>query len=205
MLTALGRALKIGLSKCSNEIIARFDSDDINRLDRFELQIKEINSDYDIDLVAGHISEFKCKINDLNSTRKSVLNLNQFKRTIIWKNPINHVTVMFKKSSVLKVGGYKNHLFMEDYNLWIRMLSLINIKYLGVDEILVDVRVGEKSMFERRRGLQYIKSEYQLFLLKLKYLNTSFIIIFFTFFLRLIPRLMPVFILKIIYFKILRK
>lgn len=57
----LGRALKIGLSKCSNEIIARFDSDDINRLNRFELQIKEIISDYAIDLVAGHISEFKIK------------------------------------------------------------------------------------------------------------------------------------------------
>ena len=201
----LGRALKIGLSKCSNEIIARFDSDDINRLNRFELQIKEINSDYAIDLVAGHISEFKIKKNDINSIRKSALNLKQFKRIIVWKNPINHVTVMFKKSCVIKVGGYKNHFFMEDYNLWVRMLSLINIKYIGIDEVLVDVRVGEKSMFKRRRGLQYVKSEYQLFLLKLKYLNKNFIIILFTFFLRLIPRLMPVFILKIIYFKILRK
>ena len=52
----LGIALKIGLSKCSNEIIARFDSDDINRLNRFELQIKEINSDFSLDLVAGHIN-----------------------------------------------------------------------------------------------------------------------------------------------------
>ena len=201
----LGRALKIGLSKCSNEIIGRFDSDDINRLDRFELQIKAINSDSAIDLVAGHISEFRHKKNDINSIRKSVLNLKQLKRTIIWKNPINHVTVMFKKSSFIKVGGYKNHLFMEDYNLWIRMLSLINIKYIGIDEVLVDVRVGENSMFKRRRGLLYIKSEFQLFLLKLKYLNTNFIIIFSSFLLRIIPRLMPVFILKIIYFKILRK
>ena len=201
----LGIALKIGLSKCSNEIIARFDSDDINRLNRFELQIKEINSDFSLDLVAGHISEFRSKKNDINSVRKSALNLKQFKRTIVWKNPINHVTVMFKKSLVNNVGGYQNHLFMEDYNLWIRMLSSIKIKFIGIDKVLVDVRVGEKSMFKRRRGLQYIKSEFQLFSLKLKYLNTNYIIILLTFFLRIIPRLMPVFIIKVIYSKILRK
>lgn len=66
---------------------------------------------------------------------------------------------MFKKSCVIKVGGYKNHFFMEDYNLWVRMLSLINIKYIGIDEVLVDVRVGEKSMFKRRRGLLIDKWE----------------------------------------------
>lgn len=193
----LGKALNIGLSNCSNEIIARFDSDDINRLYRFELQLEKINSDKNIDMVAGHISEFKLKIGDIDSIRKSALDQDELKRIIFWKNPINHVTVMFKKSAILDAGGYKDHLYMEDYNLWIRMFSnLCKIKI--INKILVDVRIGDK-MINRRRGLAYVKSEFKLMKVKLKYLKSNYVSIVLSFCFRFISRLMPLFILSIIY------
>lgn len=42
------------------------------------------------------------------------------------------MTVVFRKNEILAVGGYQDHLFMEDYNLWLRLLAagyeLRNIK-----------------------------------------------------------------------------
>lgn len=199
----VGIAYNFGVSKCSNEIIAIVDSDDINRKDRFKNQINILNKNK-VDLVSGHISEFCSKPGDLSSLKKTALSILDYNKHVCFRNPINNATTMFYKSSLIKAGGYLHHPYMEDYNLWIRMFSLINFKYLGIDEVLVDVRVGDNSMFSRRRGFKYINSEFQLFLLKIKHLNNNFIIIFTSFLLRSIPRILPVFILKIIYYKYLR-
>ena len=41
----LGKALNIGINHCDNEIIARMDTDDIARTDRFEKQLKVLHED----------------------------------------------------------------------------------------------------------------------------------------------------------------
>ncbi len=50
------------------------------------------------------------------------------------------MTVVFRKNEILAVGGYQDHLFMEDYNLWLRLLAagyeLRNIKiYSSMPEL----------------------------------------------------------------------
>ena len=118
------------------------------------------------------------------------------------RNPINHMTVAFKKEAVLAVGGYQHHLFMEDYNLWIRMISS-GYKVANLPDILVKVRAGN-SMVTRRKGLKYIKSEYKLANLKIKTnLDNSFSA-YSIFLLRSIPGMLPTSFLSKIY-KMLRK
>lgn len=79
---------------------------------------------------------------------------------------MNHVTVMFKKSSVQKAGGYIELFCNEDYYLWIRM-CLKNCKFANTGTNLVNVRVGD-DMYQRRGGKKYFKSEMQIqrFMLK---------------------------------------
>jgi hypothetical protein len=48
------------------------------------------------------------------------------------------------------VGGYKHHLYMEDYNLWIRVISA-GYRIGNLEDILVEARVGKHTL-ERRRG-----------------------------------------------------
>jgi len=158
----LGKALSIGLTHCNNEIIARMDSDDICRENRFELQLNKIEKNPDIRVLGTGVSEF----DPLGNVREKILPENYFeiKKFIKKKNPINHMTVMFYKQDILDVGGYQHHLYMEDYNLWIRLVAK-NIKFHNLLDICVDVRVGEE-MISRRRGAIYIKSEYQLYRLK---------------------------------------
>ena len=61
---------------------------------------------------------------------------------------MNHVTVMFKKSSVLKAGNYIDWHYNEDYILWIKMLENNN-KFYNIQKNLVNVRVGE-DIYQRR-------------------------------------------------------
>ena len=55
----LGVALNIGLTKCSHELVARADSDDICVRNRFELQLAYFEEHPEVHIVGGNISEFK--------------------------------------------------------------------------------------------------------------------------------------------------
>lgn len=73
---------------------------------------------------------------------------------------MNLVTVMLKKSDVMKVGGYQDWYCEEDYYLWIR-LTLAGYKFYNIQDNLVNVRVGEE-MYQRRGGKKYFDSEVRL-------------------------------------------
>lgn len=169
----LGRALKIGLENCKYGLVARMDADDINNYQRFEKQLEAFRKDAGIHLVGSYIGEFFDNPTNIKFTRKVPETNNEIKKMSKRRNPINHVSVMFKKNAVLSSGNYKHLLFLEDYYLWIRMLNE-NCKLLNLKETLVYVRTGEK-MFKRRGNFVYIISWYKLQkkMLKFKITNIS--------------------------------
>ena len=73
---------------------------------------------------------------------------------------MNLVTVMYKKSDILRVGGFIDWFCEEDYYLWIR-LARNGYQFYNIQENLVNVRVG-KEMYSRRGGWRYFKSEARL-------------------------------------------
>lgn len=164
----LGNALNIGLEKCSFDIIARMDSDDISVENRFEKQIEEFKKDNNLSIVGGYISEFIDNPNESVGIREVPLNQQEISNYIKNRNPFNHMTVMFKKQSVLEAGNYKDFFYYEDYYLWVRMF-LKDMKMKNIDSILVNARVG-KDMYQRRGGMKFYKSgvKFQKFLLKNK-------------------------------------
>lgn len=156
----LGEALRIGFEKCSFEIIARMDSDDISDFYRFEKQLKFLSENKDVDLIGGSIGEFFEEVNDIKFIRQLPKDIELIKKMAIRRNPVNHVTVMFKKSSVMEAGSYQPLAYLEDYYLWIRMLNK-GMKIVNMDDVLVYVRTGQE-MFKRRSNPVYIKSWWQL-------------------------------------------
>lgn len=151
----LGLALAAGVPQCRNELIARMDTDDVCRKDRFEIQLKEFGKDPDLDICGSHISEFEDDINHIVAQRKVPLGHAEIKEFQKRRDGFNHVTVMFKKSAVLKAGNYQSCMLMEDTYLWVNMF-LAGCKAKNIDDFLVYVRIG-KDMFERRGGLSYYK------------------------------------------------
>ncbi|MCF6439070.1 glycosyltransferase [Pseudoalteromonas luteoviolacea] len=199
----LGEALNQGLKACSYELVARFDTDDINTPDRFEKQIEFMQNNPDVDLVTSNISEFQTEVGDISSFRTVPCSNNEIIKLAKYRNPINHVAVIFKKSAVLEVGSYKDLYFMEDYYLWIRMMGA-GKQLASINESLVHVRIGN-GMHKKRKGIKYAGSEYKLFKIKLKYGITGYLNGAFIFCLRLLPRLLPSSVLKVVYNRLRRK
>ncbi len=163
-----GNARRIGLKNCSYDIVALMDADDICVPQRFEKQIKEFEKDSELDIVGGQITEFIDDIKNVAGVRTVPTNDGEIKAYMKKRCPMNQMTVMFKKSSVEKVGGYIDWFCEEDYYLWLRM-ALGNMKFKNLPETLVNVRVGEE-MYMRRGGIKYFVSEAKLqgFMLKNK-------------------------------------
>lgn len=192
----LGKALNKGLSSCSNELIARVDTDDINHTDRFEKQVSYMIRNPDTVAISSSILEFESDPNQ-PSCSKNVPYDDSIKSYSLKRNPLNHAASIFRRSAVMNCGGYKHLLFMEDYYLWIRLLAK-GYKINNIPEPLVSVRVGN-GMLEKRRGLTYAKSEFTLMkeIYALKLTKKPSTALLFT--ARGICRLMPSFILKRMY------
>ena len=151
----LGKALNFGMQKCSNELIARMDTDDIAEPNRFELQIKEFAQDKELTLCGGQIAEFADNTKEITGYRNVPLKHNEILNFAKKRNPFNHMAVMFKKQAVQSVGGYLDMPYFEDYWLWARMLKS-GYKAKNIDQVLVKVRAGQ-DMIARRGGLNYAR------------------------------------------------
>jgi glycosyltransferase involved in cell wall biosynthesis len=199
----LAYALNYGLQYCSCEFIARMDSDDICLPERFEKEVTYLGENLDVALVSGYIREFNNYPNDIDSTRKVPIGYPNIIKYLKRRNAFNHMAVIFRKSAILAVGGYKEiHLF-EDYDLWIRLVQA-GYRVDNLEEVLVYVRIGN-NMIGRRCGFDYAKKEIR-FLYRQKnnhFISTKeFIKLLF---LRIPMRFIPTKLLTFIYFYYLRK
>lgn len=198
----LGQALNIGMQSCKYDVIARMDTDDISLPCRFLKQIPLFESNT-IDLVGSHVSEFIGSESNIVSFRRVPLDHDAIVLFSKRRSPVNHPSVVFRKSSVIESGGYMHMLLMEDYYLWIRMLTL-GKKFYNIDEVLVNMRGGNELLM-RRSGSEY-------FLCELRFLNAlknlgfiSTVQLVELFFLRALPRLFPRVLFSLLYKIFLRK
>lgn len=198
----LGKALNFGLEYCSNEIVARMDTDDICYPDRFERQIHFLKQNQEISVVGGSIQEFNERIGDLNQIRRLPFTNKELLAFSKYRNPLNHPTVMFKKSHILSVGSYQDMLFFEDYYLWVRLLKK-GYMLANIQEPILHFRVGN-DMIGRRKGLKYALLEMKFLkkIREIKYIsNKEYIISILT---KIPLRFFPKKILKLLYKKLLR-
>ena len=151
----LGLALADGVPQCTYELIARMDTDDICRKDRFEKQLEEFVKDPRLDICGSHFLEFEEKEENIVARRRVPLVDKDIKEYQKRRDGFNHGSVMFKKKSVLAAGNYQSCLLMEDTLLWANMF-MNGAKGKNIDDYLVYVRIG-KDMYERRGGFDYYK------------------------------------------------
>lgn len=167
----LGLALADGVPVCTYDLIARMDTDDIAREDRFEKQLKMFMADSELDICGSHIIEFENNIDNVLSKRDVPLSHQAIAEYQKQRSAFNHMTVMYKKSTVLRAGNYEHCPLMEDDMMWVRML-MAGAKCANVDDYLVYARTGY-AMIERRGGWSYF-NKYRMgrkMILKTGYIN----------------------------------
>ncbi|CAK2003755.1 Amylovoran biosynthesis glycosyltransferase AmsE [Vibrio crassostreae] len=196
----LGEALNAGLKECSYELIARVDTDDINHIDRFKKQIGYMDENIDISALSCDINEFETSPEQPSRVRQ--VPKHDITSYSLRRNPINHMAAVFRKSAIIKVGSYKHLHFMEDYYLWVR-LQAKGYKLANLSETLVSARVGN-GMLERRKGLNYAKSELKIMYIMYKLQLAKTPSTFFYFLMRASLRLLPASMLSKVY-RLIRK
>lgn len=159
----LGEALRIGVENCSYELIARMDTDDICKENRFEEQIKYFRKNPNVDMVGSWTDEFE-EINDqikVKSIRKTPETQDEIIRKLKRVNAFNHPTVMYKKSSIIKAGNYSEEFnCLEDYYLWVRM-AINNSKFYNIQKSLIFFRITPGTS-KRRGGIEMLKGDIAL-------------------------------------------
>ncbi len=134
-------ALNFGISKSNAPLIARMDADDIIYPDRLKRQFDYFEDNSEVDLVGCLVEKFssngvrggyKVYVEWLNGLcdHESIV------KDIFVESPIAHPSVMMRKRAVLSVGGYEDHGWAEDYDLWLR-LYLAGGKFGKVERVLL--------------------------------------------------------------------
>ena len=153
----LGKALNEGLKHCSYDLVARMDTDDIAKPDRFEKQVKVFEEHPELDLVGAWIDEFEGTTQYVLSVRKVPETSEEIREYCRKRCPVNHPVVMFRKSAVQAAGGYQHFPLFEDYYLWVRML-MDGARFYNIQESLLYFRTSP-DMFKRRGGWKYAMDE----------------------------------------------
>lgn len=152
----LAAALQEGLLQCSFEIVARADADDVCEPERFAVQVPLIAGG--LDLVGSALAEFESDETVIEAVRRRPTSAAEIRRFASFHNPVNHPSVVYRRSAVLDAGGYEEMPLMEDYWLWARMI-VRGAAMANVEEALVRYRTGA-GLYTRRGGLRALRSDW---------------------------------------------
>ena len=155
----LGLALNAGLAVCGHEYVARMDADDVAMPGRFARQLAVMEARPELSIVGGQIEEFD-EAGGKGLLRSVPLVHAAIQRRALLRNPVNHMTVLFRKSAVLAVGGYRDLPGYEDYELWLRCLAA-GLLFENLPDVLVRARTG-RGFAGRRRGWRHAGNEIEL-------------------------------------------
>ncbi|MGL5358753.1 MAG: glycosyltransferase, partial [Shewanella sp.] len=123
--------------------------------ERFNLQVEFMLAHPEVAVSSGFIEEWNGDFSAQLSRRALPLSHNEIVTFAKMRSPISHPACIFRKSVILKVGGYAN-LYPEDHFLWVRVLQA-GFKLANIPQVLLRMRTGDD--FITRRGYTFLKGE----------------------------------------------
>jgi glycosyltransferase involved in cell wall biosynthesis len=137
-------ALSKGLEYCQAEFIARMDADDLSHSERFARQVAFLDQHPDIALVGSRVrgyppEEVREGFAVYLEWQNALLDDEDIRREIFVESPLAHPSVMMRRDDLQEVGGYQEHGWPEDYDLWLR-LYLAGKRFAKLPEFLLDWR-----------------------------------------------------------------
>lgn len=143
--------LNFALNLSKSELIMRMDADDISHVDRIGTQYKLFN-ECPLLTVLGTSYEVIDSEGRVLSIKKQPSTNFEIRSQIFYSNPFCHPSVMFRKSEILKVGGYLGGKFCEDYGLWLRLCRNDKIEFRNLEKPLLKYRIHPDQTKGHRLG-----------------------------------------------------
>jgi len=134
-------ALNAGLASCQAPLIARMDADDVSYPERLAEQVALLETRPELAAVSCLIEGFphdqvrqgfRIYIDWLNS----LVSEEDIAREIYIESPMAHPSVMMRREWIERLGGYQEHAWPEDYDLWLRM-HLAGGRFAKVPRVLL--------------------------------------------------------------------
>ena len=141
----LPHALNYGLEKCTYELVARMDSDDIMLPWRIRKQYNYMKTHPKCDVLGGQMILIDEDKKFTRFTRHPLKINNQLVKKS--NHFINHPSVMYKKSIIINCGGYSENLkgHAEDLYLWIQLIKKGYI-FKNLPDCLIIYRILNSSL-----------------------------------------------------------
>lgn len=146
-------ALNCGLAACQAPLVARMDGDDRSHPERLAKQSAYLETHPKVDVVGclvegfppGQVREgYRIYMEWLNS----LVEESDIRREIFVESPLAHPSVMFRRAAIERAGGYQEHGWAEDYDLWLR-LYLQGGRFGKVPQVLLAWREHPERLTRR--------------------------------------------------------
>lgn len=146
----LNFSLSLGLHLARAPFVARMDADDVAVAERLAMQLAFMQSHPDVVVLGSAYQlideqENWCGKVDLPESDQ------QIRRSLFFRNPICHPSVMLRKAVVCQEGGYLGGQNAEDYDLWVRLAVNSEYKFANLATPLVKYRIDAKGLARRSR------------------------------------------------------
>jgi GT2 family glycosyltransferase len=137
-------SLNIGLETCRAPFVARMDADDLAHRQRLAKQVQFMHRRPSIAVVSCLVEAFPAE--DVREGFRIYLGwLNALTtpetiaREIYIESPLPHPSVLMRREWITRMGGYQEHGWPEDYDLWLRM-HRAGAQFAKVPEVLLQWR-----------------------------------------------------------------
>ena len=119
-------SLNAGLTECRAPLIARMDADDRSHPERFAEQVARLDQHTDLAAVGCLVDAFPPEaigpgLKLYLDWQNSLMTPDAIAREIYVESPLVHPSVMMRAEWARRVGGYQDHGWPEDYDLWLRL------------------------------------------------------------------------------------
>lgn len=135
----LPRALNLGLRYSSGELVARMDADDRSHPERFRYQVAYLETRRDIAILGTQIRHIDSSGAVVFCPRFPTRPQSVARRMRI-HDVVAHPSVMFRRSAILALGGYRSFPQTQDLDLWLRALDS-GLQISNLSRALLDYRL----------------------------------------------------------------
>lgn len=135
------RTANTGIDQTRSRYIARIDADDLAHPDRLALQASFLDQNPEVGVVSSLVQVFsvdgiregyRIYVEWLNS----LITNEDIRREIFVESPLPNPSVMIRTDLLRKLGGYEDHDWPEDYDLWLRMY-LAGVVFQKIPKVLL--------------------------------------------------------------------